>query len=99
MGERDQPIYLKMALFWMLLSVLSLISFSIDLEEYGQDRMQYLCTMFMVAMGYQFVSARDMPNVGYMTLMDWYSLQTFGFLFGMLIESALALRYELWVID
>lgn len=89
----------RMLLFLILLTAMSLISFSIDILISGADRISFLIVLLLTAVAYQFAISNDLPTVSYLTLMDKYILQTFFFIFAMLIETAIALKFELETLD
>eukprot|EP01084_Bolivina_argentea_P204841 349874_1 len=89
----------RMVLFLAFLTAASLISFCIDALDDGPDRIAYLITLLLTAVAYQFAILQDLPKVSYLTLMDKYILQTFFFIFGMLIETAIVMQNELDMVD
>lgn len=98
--ERASRAYFgRLALFLVLLTSMSLVSLSIDAVESGPDRMTFLVTLLLTAIAFQFVIEPDLPKLGYLTLMDKYILQTLLFIFGVIIETAVAMRYELETLD
>ena len=88
-----QAYFFRMVLFLMLLTAASLISFSIEIIDSGADRISYLITLLLTAVAYQFAILQDLPKVPYLTLFDKYIMQTFFFIFAMLVESAVCMRH------
>ena len=98
--QRTQNAYFwRIVLFLILLISTSLISFSIDILENGSDRIIYLIILLLTAVCYQYIILQDLPKISYLTLMDKYIIQTFLFIFLMLIETAICLQYELDQVD
>eukprot|EP01084_Bolivina_argentea_P143503 251964_1 len=80
---------LKRVCIWMfLLGILSFCIFSHSYDETG-DRLAFGITMVLTIVAFQFVITSSLPQVNYLTLIDYYNLFIFGTNVLFMVESAL----------
>ena len=87
--ERKYKIYFaKIVLFVFITSVSSLIVFTMDAESIS-DRYGTLLTLLLTMVAFQFVVESQLPQLPYLTFIDYYITVSFVFLFLMIIQTAI----------
>ena len=83
----------RILLFLCILSLLVLSYISIDMDDIS-DRLAHIVTLLLTAVAYQFIISSYLPNVSYLTLMDYYVLFIFGFISAIGINCAILKYWE-----
>lgn len=71
-----------------LITTASLFSFFLDLSV-GGERIAYAFTAVLTSVVYQMKIYGDLPNITYMTLLDWYILYCFLFMLGIVLDTGI----------
>jgi len=80
--------------FWRMMVPMSLIttaalfSFFLDLSV-GGERISYAFTAVLTSVVFQMKVYGDLPNITYMTLLDWYILYLFLFMLGIVLDTGI----------
>ncbi len=82
----------------LLLNLMSLGSFALPRTE-TSARLSVSVTMVLTTVAFKLHSATHLPTVSYLTVLDWFSLGSFLFIFAVLLENVLSSRQVGWLDD
>merc|ERR1719350_2125154 len=71
-----------------LITAASLVSFFIDLDD-GAERLAYAFTAVLTAVVFQLAIYADLPDIPYMTNIDWYILGCFIFMLFVVAQTGI----------
>ena len=89
--------------FWRIFALSTLIGltmlamFAID-YEFIDSRLAHGVTILLTMVAFQFVVQTYLPNLGYLTLLDWYLLYMDGYVVTVIIFGCLPQLFEKWCI-
>eukprot|EP01083_Nonionella_stella_P025911 71345_1 len=79
--ERRSLIYIpKIVLFIAVTAGAALLTFTLDPIDDLPDRYGFVVTLLLTAVAFQFVVTSTLPNLPYLTFLDWYIFVSFMFL-------------------
>jgi len=95
--QRRWEVFMWNVVFMMAcIEALTLTMFKMDIEkEEGGDRLGLGVIMVLTAIAFLQVVRARLPNVPYLTLLDWYVYLSFLFLIAMVLETAIV--HECWL--
>jgi len=86
--RRPDVFFWRMILPMALISIAALFSFFLDLSEAG-ERITYAFTAVLTSVVFQMTIYGNLPDISYMTLLDWYLLIMFLFMLGIVLETGI----------
>ena len=87
--------------FWRIFALSSLISltllalFLIDRDDIA-SRLSHGVTILLTMMAFQFVVQSYLPNLGYLTMLDWYLLGMDGYVVLVMMAGCISHVFEAW---
>jgi len=78
----------NIVLLVLCIECLAITAFALDLNDEGADRLGLSITLVLTAVAFLHIVKSGLPNVPYLTFLDFYVLSSYVFLMSIMIETA-----------
>merc|ERR1712244_199410 len=86
--RRWQVFMWNIVLLVLCIECLAITAFSLDIATEAADRLGLTITLVLTAVAFLHVVKKELPNVPYLTFLDFYVLSSYVFLISIMIETA-----------
>jgi len=87
--RRWQVFMWNIVLLVLCIECLAITAFSLDIATEAADRLGLTITLVLTAVAFLHVVKKELPNVPYLTFLDFYVLSSYVFLISIMIETAI----------
>merc|ERR1712048_820815 len=88
MKRRWEVFMWNVVLLVLCLECLAITCFSLDVTEEAADRLGLSITLVLTAIAFLHIVKKGLPNVPYLTFLDFYVLSSYVFLMAIMLETA-----------
>merc|ERR1712154_56123 len=84
----------NIVLLVLCIECLAITAFALDLNDEGADRLGLSITLVLTAVAFLHIVKSGLPNVPYLTFLDFYVLSSYVFLMAIMFETAILTLYD-----
>eukprot|EP01083_Nonionella_stella_P108190 314369_1 len=94
MKRRWEVFMWNIVLLVLCIECLAITAFALDLNEEASDRLGLSITLVLTAVAFLHIVKSGLPNVPYLTFLDFYVLSSYVFLMSIMMETAILSSFE-----